>query len=68
MRYENQINRVVCDDLANNLEVVVKAEAKKRQKERGGTAPGRTKDTSGKLPEAIDGDTRGIVETIAVVF
>ena len=43
------------------LEVVVKDEAKKRQQEHGGTAPGRAKDTSGNLPEVNDGDTRDIV-------
>ena len=43
------------------MKVVIKAETKKRQKEHGSTAPGRAKDTSGKLPEVLDGDTRDIV-------
>ena len=45
---------------AERLEVVVKAEAKKRQGQ-GGRERGRGQTASGKLPEAIDGDTRDIV-------
>jgi hypothetical protein len=44
--------------MGGRLEEFEEREAKKRQKEHGGTAPGRPKDTSGKLPEVSTGRTR----------
>jgi hypothetical protein len=40
------------------IEAVEKGAAKERQREHGKTAPGRRKNTSGKLPEVIQGEAR----------
>jgi hypothetical protein len=40
------------------LEALLKPEAKERQKEHGGAAPGKEKNTSGKFPKVSKGQTR----------
>jgi N6-adenosine-specific RNA methylase IME4 len=44
--------------MGRTLEAFEREEAKKRQQEHGGTAPGKPKDTSGKLPEVLGGQSR----------
>jgi len=45
-------------ELGKRIEAIEKPEAKRRQKDHGGTAPGKPLNTSGKLPEVKKGDTR----------
>lgn len=44
--------------LARRKEELLRPLAKENQKEHGGTAPGRTKNTSGKIAESVPIDTR----------
>jgi N6-adenosine-specific RNA methylase IME4/ParB-like chromosome segregation protein Spo0J len=44
--------------LGSTINALMRKAAKERQKTHGNTAPGRAKNTPGKLPEVITGDTR----------
>lgn len=54
-------------DMGRRLEALEKPKAKQRQQQHGKTAPGRSKDTSGNLPELSDGQTRDkVAEALGV--